>query len=265
MLMDKIEEFFHHISPKIIQLTNQRFEKTIKVQYKDKEYSPNIATEGDLDNEELIKTELHEWFPEDSIIAEETSPDSENINKGRNWIIDPICGSSNFRNGIRLFCTNIALSDNGRLIASLVIDHSKGEYIWSTGNSRIFIGKEEIQYEKKSKGLVVDLDLSAISGQSEEIIDRHNKLFKSLVRDKRFYISSLDTSLSFAYVALGKIDAYASGYYKIWDSAAANFLILQAGGVVTQLNGAEWNLLSENTLAAHDEKLHADLLKIINS
>jgi len=263
--MDKIEEFFHYISPKIIQLTNRRFEKTKEIKYKDKEYSPNFATEGDFDNEKLILEELDKWFPEDLIVAEETSPDSQGINKARSWIIDPICGSSNFKNGIKFFCTNIALSDKGKLIASCVVDHCREEYAWSVGDYKIYINRKEIKPEKISMGTIVDVDLSALAGQDLKRIERHQKLISFLLRDKRYYLSTFSTSLSFAYVGLGRIDAYTNGYSKIWDVAAANFLILQAGGVVTQLDGKAWDLFSDNVLAARDKKLHSELLKILNS
>lgn len=262
--MDKVEEFFHYISPRIINLTKKRFENTKEITYKDQEYNPNIATEGDFDNEKLILKELSKWFPNDLIIAEETSSDTNKINAGRSWIIDPICGSYHFKNGIKFFCTNIALSDKGVLVASLVIDHSREEYIYSVG-SGIYINRKKVKPEKKTQGIHIEVDLSGLMGTSKKIIERHEKLVSYLLKNKQVYLSSLNTSLPFAYVSLGRIDAYAAGYHKVWDTAAANYLILQAGGIITQMNGDPWNLSSDNTLAALDKNLHKELLLIINS
>src|SRR5579871_5883334 len=149
--MEKVEEFFHFISPKIITLTNQRFEHTKDIKYK-QENTPDFATEGDLDNELFIKTHLSKWFPNDQIVAEETASDISQISRGRSWIIDPICGSANFKNGVKFFSTNIALSLAGNLIAACVIDHSKEEYIWSTGNHTLHIGNQIVKAEKRTMG-----------------------------------------------------------------------------------------------------------------
>jgi myo-inositol-1(or 4)-monophosphatase len=262
--MDKVEEFFHYISPKIIALTNQRFEHTREITYK-QENTPDFVTEGDLDNEELIKKELFNWFPEDQIIAEETLSDSSQINKGRNWIIDPICGSANFKNGVKFFSTNIALSQDGHLIASCVIDHSREEYIWSTGNNTIHIGNQITKSAQRSLGVVVEVDLSAVMGVPKEITERQEKLVANLLNNKKYYLASFNTSLGFAYSALGRINAYASGYNRVWDVAAANFLIIQAGGIVTQMDGKPWTLTSDNVLASIDINLHKELLKILTT
>jgi myo-inositol-1(or 4)-monophosphatase len=262
--MDKVEEFFHFISPKIIALTNQRFEHTKKIKYNE-ENTPNFATEGDFDNEKLIKKELFNWFPDDRIVAEETSSDYSQINKGRNWIVDPICGSSNFKNGIKFFSTNIALALDGELIASCVIDHSREEYIWSTGKNILNIGKQTVKSEKRTMGVIIEVDLSAIMGQPLEITKRQEKLIAFILDNKKYYLAAYNTSLGFAYTALGRINAYVSGFNMPWDVAAANFLVIQAGGKVTEIEGKPWTLTSKNTLASTDHKLHKELLDIISS
>lgn len=262
--MENVEKFFHYICPLVISLTNKRFERTSKIIYKDDEYSPNYATEGDLDNENLIVSELNKWFPDDKIIAEETAQEVKDVN-GRNWIVDPICGSSNFKNGVKFFSTNIALAKDGELIAACVIDHSREEYIWSTGNNILNIDNKVIRPEKRSMGVVVEVDLSAVMGQSINVTQRQTKLVSYLLENKKYYLAAFNTSLGFAYAALGRINAYASGYNKVWDVAAANFLIEQAGGVVTEMNGSKWNLHSNSVLASIDLNLHAELLNILNS
>lgn len=259
--MDKVKQFFHSVSPKIISLTNERFGNTKEVHYKI-QGSPDLSTEGDLDNEELIKAELAEWFPDDGIVAEETLSDDSDINSGRKWIIDPICGSLNFKNGIKFFCTNLALADNGNLIASCVVDHCREEYIWSVGNREIFIGRNLFKPSEKTKAIVVDVDLSALMGVSNDRIERQEKLISYLIKNKKYYLSAYNTSLPFAYVALGRLNAYANGSSKVWDLAAANFLIMQ-NGIVTEMNGKPWTLNSDNALASIDKDLHKELLDII--
>jgi myo-inositol-1(or 4)-monophosphatase len=263
--VEKVEEFFHHIGPQIISLSGERFKKTKKLTYKNPAIGLDIATEGDLDTEEFIKMEIAKWFPKDKIVAEETSSNVEGIKNGRAWIIDPICGSANFKNGIKFFSTNIALASDGKLIASCVVDHSRKKYIWSTGGSKIFINNKKVNPEKKTKGIMIEVDLTGIAGTQKQVVNRHLKLLTDLLHNKSFYLSTFCTSLPFAYVSLGRVDAYVNGYSHVWDVAAANFLIMQAGGTVSQLDGSVWNLSSDNCMGTLDKSLHSELLSIINS
>ena len=261
--MERVEDFFHQIAPKIIALTKKKFEVNTKVIYH-MEGSPDLATEGDLENEELIKREITKWFPDDGIIAEETLSDESDIESGRKWIIDPICGSANFKNGVKFFCTNIALAQEGKLIASCVVDHSREEYIWSVGKGEIHIGNRLVSPEKNPKAIVVDVDLSALMSVSYDRIDRQEKLIDHMLKTKKYYLSAFNSSLPFAYVGLGRLSAYVSGSYKVWDVAAPNFLIMQ-NGIVTEIDGSPWTLKSDNGIGTINKNLHKELLSAINA
>ena len=65
-------------------------------------------------------------------------------------------------------------------------------------------------------------------------------------------------------MALGRVDAYVSPYHHLWDTPAINFLIEQAGGIVTELSGKPWSLRSTNGVAALDHKLYQELLQLLS-
>ena len=73
---------------------------------------------------------------------------------------------------------------------------------------------------------------------------------------------SYNTSLGFAYTAVGKLDGYFVISPHVWDVAAANFLLIQSGGTVSNIDGKPWNLNSENVLAARNKKVHQKLLDL---
>jgi len=92
--MSKIVDFFHTISPKIIKSTNNTFGNIKEIKYKDKNNPLDIVTKGDFDNEKIIISEIKKWFPDHNIVAEETFSSTKNPEKGKTWIIDPICEHS---------------------------------------------------------------------------------------------------------------------------------------------------------------------------
>ena len=58
-------------------------------------------------------------------------------------------------------------------------------------------------------------------------------------------------SLSLAYVASGKLDAYWERNLNLWDVSSGVLLVKEAGGKVTETSGKEWNIFSKDILASN--------------
>ncbi len=260
----KVTDFFHQISPKVLDLvSSENLNLEITTHKSEDKTNMNFATELDIKVEEMITSKILEIFPQDKILAEERYAETEVEKKGRFWIIDPICGTGNLARGIKNIVTNIALLDEGELVASVAIDHSCGEYIWSVGSSELFINKEKFTPSKRSSGTLVEVDLTALVDATDDIKARHAKFVSRLIAETNFYLTTLASSLSFSYVALGKIDAIVSPINHLWDAAASVFLIRQAGGVVTDLEGRQWTYKSNNLVGSLDRDLHAKLIDFL--
>lgn len=70
-------------------------------------------------------------------------------------------------------------------------------------------------------------------------------------------------ALTLAYIASGNIDCYAIDYLQPWDIAAGALLIREAGGVVMNINGGEYDILKPDVIAAGSEKLAQRVLEIV--
>jgi len=84
-----------------------------------------------------------------------------------------------------------------------------------------------------------------------------------LLTQTKYTAITYATSLGFAYVSLGRIDAYLNPNIRLWDMVAANFLTVQAGGIVTDIQGLPWILTSSSVLGARDKILHKELLNLL--
>lgn len=80
------------------------------------------------------------------------------------------------------------------------------------------------------------------------------------VRHVRIFGSS---ALHLARIAAGEIDAYYKIDCNYWDNAAGIFILRQAGGMVTDLNGADISSKSD-TIVATNGSVHEELLKLLN-
>jgi len=260
----EVSRFFHEVSPKILNYVALSFKKSHTIKQKDHDNGIDFATEADVEVENIIVGEINRRFPEDKIIAEENFSDTKLIGKGRLWIVDSICGTANFAKKIKLFATNIGLAQDGKLVASCVVDHSQNEYIWSIGDNAVFINQNKINTDKTTSGVRIDVDLSGLYKSTKETKEKHVRFINRLLTETKYSPITYATSLGFAYVSLGRIDAYMNLDIRLWDMAAANFLTQQAGGIVTDIQGLPWTLNSSSVLAARDRLLHKELLNLLN-
>ena len=78
----------------------------------------DLVTESDLACEDAIRYELVRGFPEYPVIGEERTGTPR---AGQPyWLVDPICGTRTFASNIPLYCTNIALVEDGEVTLAAI-------------------------------------------------------------------------------------------------------------------------------------------------
>lgn len=251
------KEFFHFIACAVRDLVSNPDKSMAIAQHK---REGDFSTQVDIDVENLIVKEIKKRFPQDQILAEENNTHTV-IPKGRIWIIDPICRTNNLARGIKNFCTNIALADNNQLIASCVIDHSQNDYFWSIGEEKVYVNETLFQPNEERFDVVIEVDFGAVVSVEKGQREKHNRFLKKLITETNYYLISLNSSLGFAYTAIGKVDGFLNVYNHPWDICASSFLIQQSGGVITDLSGKQWTLTSTGAIAAKNEEIHKKLLE----
>ena len=259
--LQKEQDFFKHIVPKIIDFVSQNAEDLSIVEHKGE---GDFATHVDVGVEKLIVEDIGKRFPGDAILAEEGHSTTQFAGK-RTWIIDPICGTNNLGRGIKNFCTNIALTESTKLIASCVIDHSHNEFFWSTGNNTLYRNDKPFQKLDSTFDTIIEVDFGSTISLDLQQKDKHNRFLKKMITETNYYIISLNSSLSFAYTALGRVDGFVNMYNHPWDIAAASFLMQQTGGVITDLTGKPWTLQSVGAIGGKNKEIHQKILQIFLS
>ena len=214
----------------------------------------SIVTLADRESEDVIKKIISKAFPSHSILGEETGMtkrESEYV-----WHVDPVDGTRNFANGIPLFAVSIALIYNNEVIVGVVYnpstrslfyaEKSKGAYL---NDKRIFVSKDDAIH-----GMIT-------VSRGKNSVDE--KLFRELLYclPKKVVSSVRDlgcAALDLVYVARGGLEANIQLGLNTYDFAAGVFIIQEAGGKVTTLDGREWKF-PENRFIASNGIFH-DLL-----
>ena len=256
---------------KLVQELYPKLEETVLKDY----YSPflrrkmkdeySTLTETDLKMDKLITQSIKSAFPKDQVLSEEAAFTKVDWTK-RVWILDPICGTSNFASGVMSFTTNIVLVENKKPVLALVADYPNRTYLFASQDQPgVYIKdtKASNQLLLDTKTLIsVDYGYLPQKATPQKIGQIAN-IVADLIKDK-YWVITLSTSLSFSYAAIARYAAFLVTYTYPWDNVAACYFMEKNGGIVTDFGGNPWQLDSKYLVGSVDKKIHQYLMKVIN-
>lgn len=218
-----------------------------------------------LDVQAAIVSDLKRACPDDAILAEEGPEDEPlDVDAERLWIVDPICGSLNFVQGIPFFAISIALRVRGQLRVGVVYDPIRDETFAAELDGPARLNGESITVLNTALGpefweqAYVGTDLPH-SGPS---LSEGLKIFELISKEVLHHVILGSPALALCYVAAGRLHAYWNLEARPWDVAAAGVILRQAGGLVTDADGGSW-LHSAGGYVAANPASHPWALRII--
>ena len=219
-----------------------------------------FVTESDEAAEAAIRRVLRSSRPRDAVLGEEAGEEPGHAGReGRRWIVDPIDGTANFVRGVPVWATLIALEDDGEIVAGCVSAPALGRRWWAAQGTGAYTGKSLLSSRRIQVSQVSRLDDASLSyaslGGWEEIgkIQAFSALLRRCWRTRAF-----GDFWSYMLLAEGAVDIAAEPELKIWDMAALDVIVREAGGRFTSLAGeaGPWgdNALATNGLL-HDDAM----------
>ena len=227
----------------------------------------DVVTEASLEVQETIVSVIRDAYPEHGVLAEE-GPEDEVIPVDAEylWIVDPICGSLNYAQGIPHFAISIALRSEGAFRVGVVYDPCRDELFQATVDGPALLNGQVVFVQQISEGLeafakgVVGTDWP-YSGERRELAVRMMSLFSEQVTECNTMGSP---ALGLCSVAAGRLHAYWHLGLKIWDVAAASLILQRAGGTLTDADGVTW-LYSNGGYIASNSIIHGWTLRTITA
>ncbi|MBI1956305.1 MAG: inositol monophosphatase [Acidobacteria bacterium] len=227
----------------------------------------DVVSEASLQVQEAIVSTILAVFPGSGILAEEGPEDAPlPVDAAHLWIVDPICGSLNFVQGIPYFGISIALRSEGNIRVGVVYDPCCNELFEATTETPATLNGRKIVVQQISEG--IEAWSSAIVGtdwpRSGERRER-TRLIVGLMADQIGECNLMGSpALGFCNVAAGRLHAYWHLDLKIWDIAAASLILQRAGGVLTDAEGMTW-LYSDGGYIASNAVIHGWTLNCIQA
>ena len=196
------------------------------------------VTEADLRIEETIRKELGARFPGDAVLGEEGGLEAGG-GSDRVWVIDPIDGTKNFVRGVPVWATLIALFDGEEPVVGLVSAPALNRRWWAAKDVGAWTGRRLESATRCHVSEVSDLadaslSYSSLSGWEERgALDGFLDLTRSVWRTRAY-----GDFWSYCLLAEGAVDIACEPEVSVWDLAALDVIVREAGGRFTDLSGA---------------------------
>ncbi|MCU1349497.1 MAG: histidinol-phosphate phosphatase [Acidobacteria bacterium] len=188
------------------------------------------VSEVDVAVERMLRERLAEERPGDAIVGEELGVSGDG---SRRWIIDPIDATKNYIRGIPVFATLIALEENGQLIAGIVSAPALQRCWYAARGEGAFCNGEPIHVSAAASIEEAHFSYDDLAGFTKAGLEPQ---FLDAVR--RFgRTRAFGDFWSHMLVAEGAIDVAIEPEAALWDLAALQIIVEQAGGRFTTLHG----------------------------
>ena len=217
------------------------------------ETKPDLSpvTEADRAVEQVLRKRIGEERPGHSVVGEEFGADQPGTAR---WILDPIDGTKNYLRGVPVWATLVALERGGRVEVGVASAPALHRRWWAARGQGSFVNGRRIHVSR-----IADLGDAVLSYASLTSWEQHGmgEEFLALAR-QCWRTRGFGDFWSHMLVAEGAADLAVEPEVEVWDLAAPQVIVEEAGGRFTDLGGtptpAGGSAVSSNGLL-HDQVL----------
>jgi histidinol-phosphatase len=220
---------------------------SLRIDHKD---NGTEVTEADRGSESAMRSRLAEARPHHAVLGEEEGLVGNTDARAR-WILDPIDATSNFVKGIPAWATLIGLEIDGEMVVGVCSAPALGRRWWAARGHGAFVNGVPMHVSAVDRIADAHLSHAGTAIFRTHLGDSGHAAVTALAADVwrergfgDFWMHML--------VAEGAVDIAVEPIVNIWDLAALQIIIEEAGGRLTSLAGEArpdgGNALSTNGL-----------------
>ncbi len=218
----------------------------------------DLVSEADRQSEKFLLSYIHQHFPADRIVAEESGEHSGTSD--HTWYVDPLDGTVNYVHGIPIYSASIAYAEAGILRLGVVYDPMRDECFSAEAGSGAWLNDEPIHPSSTSDldhALLVTGFPYDIRTTPENNLNHYAHLALHTQGVRRLGSAALDL----CYVACGRFDGFWELSLKAWDVAAGALIARESGAVVTDMAGKPDFMAAPQSALTANPQLHSLLLR----
>lgn len=236
----------------------------------------DLVTKADVTSEQILIEHIKNHFPGDSILAEESGTvEPVNNSSGKSadgefftWVLDPVDGTVNYAHGLPLYAVSCGLLygtvESAQPVGGLILHPAlRNTYRAVQGNGATKNNKPiSVSAETElAKSLVV----TGFPYNRVEMLDTLVGAIREVLQNSRGIRRTGSACIDLCWLAEGIFDAHYEFNLKSWDTTAAQCILEEAGGKMTDLTGNRYESFKPAmTMVASNGNIHEELLKTLN-
>ncbi|KAK4439442.1 putative MO25-like protein [Sesamum alatum] len=214
----------------------------------------DLVTETDKACEELVFNFLKERFPDHKFIGEETTAACgvSELTHEPTWIVDPLDGTTNFVHGFPFVCVSIGLTIERVPTVGVVYNPIMDEMFTAIRGKGAFLNGKPIKASSQTELVKSLLATEAGTKRDKPTLDATTNRINSLLFKVRSLRMSGSCALNLCGIACGRLDIfYEQGFGGPWDVAAGAVIVTEAGGLVFDPSGKDFDITSQRVAASN--------------
>ncbi|MCH2668857.1 MAG: inositol monophosphatase [Gammaproteobacteria bacterium] len=209
--------------------------------------------------EEAIIGVIKEYYPEHSILAEESGKSGDHEYE---WIIDPLDGTTNYLHGFPVFSVSIAVMLKGQLEHGVVYDPLRQELFTASRGQGAQLDDRRIRVSKRTQMRQSLIATGFPYRGKDQLIDDYLGMLKEVIKQSTGVRRTGSAALDLCYVAAGRVDGFWEMDLKKWDIAAGALILKEAGGRISDYRGTD-NYLNSGHIVAGNPKIYLALSELL--
>jgi histidinol-phosphatase len=226
------------------------------------DHKPDLTPVTDADRavEQALRGIVAARQPGDAVLGEEYGDDGEGA---RRWVIDPIDGTKNFVRGVPVWASLIALQLDGEVTVGVVSAPALGRRWWAARGLGAFAGSSLPTARQLQVSAVADLADAHLSYSSLQGWEEQGRLPGLLDLSRRVWRTrAFGDFWSHVLVAEGAVDVSCEPEVSLWDLAALQVVVEEAGGRFSDLAGA--SRADGGSVVCSNGRLHDEVLAALS-
>jgi myo-inositol-1(or 4)-monophosphatase len=219
----------------------------------------DLVTDADVAAQAAIESTIRESFADHRFLGEESGSSICDFRGGDEWtwVVDPLDGTMNYVHKLPNFAVSIALMKSDRVVLGVVEDPMSGEVYSAILSKGAVVNDVPLRVsgcQSLGQAMVAASFPPHVTKESPEV-----KQFLEVLVQSQSLRRLGSAALNLCYVGHGRLDAYWANRLKPWDVAAGALIAAEAGAVLTNLSGNQFDPWSGEVLVAASQSLSEEM------
>lgn len=194
------------------------------------------VTQADRQAELLMRERIAKAFPDDGIIGEEHG--EVEGTSGYKWILDPIDGTKSFIAGVPLYSVLVGVTHKNKSLIGVILVPGLGECVYAEkGQGAWWTNGDTTPRPAKVSSRVTLGDGVFITSQVDTFGKRSAKEAYERLERAAYITRTWGDGYGYLLIATGRAEAMVDPMMNIWDAAAIQPVMEEAGGTFTDWHG----------------------------